>query len=359
MRILIVHPVMTFLGGGERLCCDTIRALQSDGHELTVLSSNFEPEKLEKFFGYRQLFTRVRLMQYKSSDKRDQFGTPAHLFRHLRGQQKVLKQAAKSNHPDFDLVFSTQDPGYIPNLHRPVIQWGYFPKRFSFSKSLPRTMRSLPLRLHYQQQISRVGLVLAISHYSKIGLDREWKRPSKLLYPACNMVGAGLKRDLVVTTARAIPEKRLELLWAIARIRPKYEFVMLLTRDPYSSEYTDYLIRQAPHNGRILLDPKKEVYHSVLGEAKVYVHFLQNEHFGITVVEAMSASCVPIVHDSGGPAEIVDDLSGFRWRRIEEIPEMVDRAMKMAPSEASRLRAQEFNYERFQRELSSIHSDYK
>src|SRR5437016_3742281 len=135
MRILIVHPVMTFLGGGERLCCDTIRALLSDGHDLTILSSNFEPEKLEEFFGYRHF----------------------------------------------------------------------------------------PFRLHYQQQISRVGLVLALYRDSKVSLDLEWKRPSKLLYPACNMVKATSKRDLVVTAARAIPGKRLELFWAIARIRPEYE----------------------------------------------------------------------------------------------------------------------------------------
>jgi len=357
MRILIVHPVMTFLGGGERLCCDTIRALQSGGHDLTILSSSFEPEKLEKFFGYRQLFARANLMLYKSIDKKDQFGTPAHLFRHLRGQRKVLKQAMKVHDPNFDLVFSTQDPGYIPTMNRPVIQWGYFPKTFSFPTSLPRTVRSLSLRLHYQQQISRVGLVLAISRYSQESLDREWERPSKVLYPACNMVRATSKRDMVVTAARAIPGKQLELFWAIARLRPQYEFVMLLTRDPYSSEYSKDLVSQTPHNGKIVFDTEKELYHSVLGEAKVYLHFMRNEHFGITVVEAMSASCVPIVHDSGGPREIVDDSSGYRWQRIEDVPDIVDRAIKMAPSEASRLRAEEFGYERFQRGLSSIFSE--
>lgn len=324
---------------------------------MTVLSSTFEPEKLEKFFGYEQLFDRVNLTLYKSIDGRDQFGTSTHLLRHLRGQRRVLRQVTQSSDPNFDLIFSTQDPGYLPAMRRPVIQWGYFPKTFSYPTSVPRTIRSLPLRLHYQQQIPRIGLVLAISRYSKESLDREWKRPTKLLYPACNMVRASTKRNLVVTAARAIPGKHLELFWTIAKIRPQYEFVMLLTRDPYSSDYANDLTRQTPYNGKILFDPKKELYHSVLGEAKVYLHFMQNEHFGITVVEAMSASCVPIVHDSGGPAEIVDASSGFRWKRVQDIPAMLDRAIEMAPSEAARLEAQEFTYERFQRGLSSVFSE--
>src|SRR6266446_9268216 len=140
MQILIVHPVMTFLGGGERLCCDTIRALKSDGHELTILSSNFEPQRVEKFFGYEQLFNSVDLMLYKSSDKTDELGTPSHLFRHLRGQQRALNQMKKLYRPKYDLMFSTQDPGYLPSLHLKAVQWGYFQKTFSFPKSPPNTI---------------------------------------------------------------------------------------------------------------------------------------------------------------------------------------------------------------------------
>ncbi len=38
------------------------------------------------------------------------------------------------------------------------------------------------------------------------------------------------------------------------------------------------------------------------------------EHFGITVVEAMSAGCIPVVYKSGGHKEIVQDgKSGYLW----------------------------------------------
>jgi glycosyltransferase involved in cell wall biosynthesis len=39
------------------------------------------------------------------------------------------------------------------------------------------------------------------------------------------------------------------------------------------------------------------------------------EHFGITVVEAMAAGCVPVVIGKGGVPEIVEHgVSGFHWR---------------------------------------------
>jgi len=65
---------------------------------------------------------------------------------------------------------------------------------------------------------------------------------------------------------------------------------------------------------------------------------MKGEHFGITIVEAMSAGCVPVVHDSGGPKEIVNGERGFRWQNLEEIPRMIEQAMEDSPSSVCRLR---------------------
>src|SRR5205809_694273 len=92
----MVRPVMTFLGGGERLCCDTGPALQSDGHDLRVLSSNFEREKLEKVFGYGQLFARVNWMLYKSIDGSEPVWNINSSPSSSRGQRKLLQQGLSS-----------------------------------------------------------------------------------------------------------------------------------------------------------------------------------------------------------------------------------------------------------------------
>jgi glycosyltransferase involved in cell wall biosynthesis len=137
---------------------------------------------------------------------------------------------------------------------------------------------------------------------------------------------------------------------------PEYEFAMLLTQDPGQVEYSKSLSRGLPVNGTTIFNPSKETYHKFLGEAKVYLHLMKGEHFGITIVEAMSAGCVPVVHDSGGPREIVDGEIGFRWKSIEDVPVLTREAMKTSPSTAASTRAEDFSFERFERRLSSIFS---
>ena len=357
MRVLVVHPEMKFLGGGERLCCDTIRALLSMGHEVTLLTEAFDSQKTEEFFGYGGLFGRIHLSIYPPSNRDSLFGTSSHLIHHVRGQTLALKQLKHSDGRPFDLTFSTQDPGYIPDLSVPVLQWGYFPRYFP--DFLPGSLASLPLHEYYRRKISRIGLVLAISQYSKLNLDMKWSRPSALVYPACNMVRAKDKRNLVVTVGRAIPAKRLELFWRVAALCPDHDFAMLLTQDPGLVEYSKSLSSGSPVNGRTIFNPSKETYHKFLGEAKVYLHLMKGEHFGITIVEAMSASCVPVVHDSGGPKEIVNEETGLRWQSIEEIPDMIKEAMENSPSSACRLRAEDFRFEMFEQKLSEILSELR
>src|SRR5438445_5875996 len=312
MKILIVHPVMDYMGGGESLSCETVRVLLSEGHEVTLLSQEFDPRKIENRFGYDKLFDKTNLLLYPPPDGTTQLGSCSNLIHHIRGQRHALRAAGHSSGRGFDIIFSTQDEGYIPEAKSPIVQWGYFPKFFPnyLSSSLPKAMRTSPVVWHYKWNISRISLVLAISEYSKLYFDKLWKRPSIVVYPPCNMAKAGSKRNLIITAARATPEKRLELFWQVAESCPQYEFVMLLTIDPHRLEYSARLASGFPSNGKVILNAPVETYRRILGEAKVYIHCMEEERFGITIIEAMSAGCVPIVHDSGAPKEFVDDKVG-------------------------------------------------
>lgn len=354
---------MGYLGGGESLCCETMSALLTSGHELSLLTETFSPVKIEERFGLKGLFESIGLIMYSPCVKSSELGNSSHLIHHIREQKRLLKMTTHTQDQKFDLVFSTQDEGYIPDANVPIVQWGYYPRYFpryftrQTPRSLPKELRVLPVRLHYRERISRIGLVLAISEYSKMLLDKEWERPSALVYPPCEMIPSRPKRNFVVTAARADPGKKLDLFWQAAKSRPQYEFVMLLTRSPHNEAYSKELVRLCPANGRVMLNASKDEYRRILGEAKVYIHLMKEERFGITIVEAMSAECVPIVYDSGAPTEFVDSEVGFRWHDLGDIPTRIDEAMKISPSTAARVRAESFTRERFVKRLSSVFSE--
>src|SRR5256712_8752595 len=164
-----------------------------------------------------------------------------------------------------------------------------------------------------------------------------------------------VRNNVVVTAARGVPEKNLELFWHVAKRCPNYEFVLLLTLDPRFVEYSRALQRASPMNGRVIVNPDKEMYQETLARSKIYLHLMRGEHFGITVVESMSAGCVPVVHDSGGPKEIVGG-SGLRWHKEDEISRLlaIADASYEAMSKLSMERAKAFSREKFDKSFGEV-----
>jgi len=72
--------------------------------------------------------------------------------------------------------------------------------------------------------------------------------------------------------------------------------------------------------------PQTEVKR-LLSSSKVFIHTADAEPFGITIVEAIAAGCIPIVRDDGGTREIVP-FEELRFETIEEGREKMRRALK-------------------------------
>ena len=83
------------------------------------------------------------------------------------------------------------------------------------------------------------------------------------------------------------------------------------------------------------------------------------EHFGISIVEAMSAQCVPIAYDAGGPREIITHgTNGFLYRTQEELVELTkelfesDPARRIAIGRAAAQTALLYSVDRFSSSVS-------
>ncbi|MEM0049876.1 MAG: glycosyltransferase [Candidatus Bathyarchaeia archaeon] len=66
----------------------------------------------------------------------------------------------------------------------------------------------------------------------------------------------------------------------------------------------------------------------IYGRAKIYLHAMKYEHFGISVVEAMAAGMVPVVHRSGGTWEDIleekQGVHGFSYLTANEAAEIIE-----------------------------------
>ncbi|OGM85761.1 hypothetical protein A2616_03540 [Candidatus Woesebacteria bacterium RIFOXYD1_FULL_33_11] len=84
------------------------------------------------------------------------------------------------------------------------------------------------------------------------------------------------------------------------------------------------------------------------------------EHFGISLIEAMSAGCVPIVYKAGGYKEIIDNENcGFLWENLDELITltkqiMTDYTKLREISQKSQLKSQNYSYEEFKKSINNI-----
>lgn len=366
MRIVVVHPRMSVMGGGERVAIHSIKEALREGHEVYLATEEFDVHMFEDFFGVQGFLKNIRLLTYRPF--RPIIRT-AVLYQRLIYQQLRLRKIV-SKRRAFDLILNTAEVSNQPSAKLPTIEYCYFPEYFSHLESdgLPGLweMYYWPAKVFYRDRVSRVDRLLAVSDFTRQFVREKWRRESTTLYPPCPIdLYSNLrvsKQDLVVTVGRMVPEKRLELFLEMARKLPDIEFAIVGSIATDMRSYYDWLRAAAPNNVSFVVAPLRKVS-ELLGKAKVYIHCAQNEHFGITIVEAMAAGCVPVVNDSGGPREIVSDSVGFRWRHVDEAVGQVSRLirdedLRRGLSSEAASRASRFGPDAFESGIGSVLREY-
>jgi len=367
MKIVHVHPRMSVMGGGERVAIHSIKEALREGHEVYFVSEKFDVEAFEDFFGVQDLFKNVHMLSYPI------FRPPltrAVLYQRLVYHQQWLRKLV-SKKGEFDFVLNTAEVANHPRVRLPSAQYCYFPEYFSHEESnaLSGFWRLYygPARVFYRSRVSLIRRFLAVSDFTREFVREKWGRDSTTLYPPCPIdlyrdLQNHPKENLVITVGRIAPEKRMQLFLEIAHKLPEVKFAIVGSIPEDKKWYYENLKRITPGNVSFIIAPLRKV-RDVLGKAKVYVHTTQNEHFGITIVEAMAAGCVPVVHNSGGPREIVSDGVGYRWNTIDEAIDRItsltrEDERRVALSKAAASRAERFRPEAFEWGLGKVLSIY-
>jgi alpha-1,2-mannosyltransferase len=366
MKILLIHPRLSIKGGGERVAIHSILAATKAGHQVSLLSEEFDEAGFEDFYGCSGLFNKVNRLCYPAF--KPILGSQGLLYQRLIYNWFQIRKVATLN--TYELVLSTQDVAYVPTVHAPVVQYCHFPEYFWHLESQSSVpfwrFYYWPATRFYRDRVRRVRTFLSNSDFTRGFVRNKWHRDATTVYPPCpiemydNYSKSSAREELVVTIGRVSPEKRFDLFLDLARMVPNTKFVIVGTVQ--LPRYYEYLRQRAPDNVSFVLSPLRKV-RDILGRATAYVHCAVNEHFGITIVEAMAAGCVPIVHDSGGPREIVTEDVGFRWSDLRTAADCISRLsgddqLRERLSVAAAARAKRFSPETFESEMLKLFEEH-
>jgi glycosyltransferase involved in cell wall biosynthesis len=227
--------------------------------------------------------------------------------------------------------------------------------------------------------------IAANSRFTAHWVEELWGRPSEVLYPPVRMVDTGgrPKEPVILNIGRFFDprrghsKKQLELVQAFRGLYesgrvPDWWLHLVGGCSPEDRDYAMAVKREAlglPVH--VHLSAPGAVVNDLLGQAAIYwhagglgedplTHPDRFEHFGISVVEAMSAGAVPVVFGAAGPAEVVrDGVDGVHFASLDGLADataalVADVGRRSALGAAARARAAAFGPEPFGRRLDAL-----
>lgn len=231
--------------------------------------------------------------------------------------------------------------------------------------------------------------VIANSHFTADAVLLRWGRRADVIFPPCPTMGVGevpAKDRAIIAVGRYaepiahIPNKRFDVLVDTFRSATDLHEAGWSLRIAGSSDeaghpYIDRL-RELAGDAPITfhVNVEFETLVNLYRSAELYWHAQgygeevreypeAHEHFGMSVVEAMSAGCIPIVHRSAGPAEVVSALPEDQtWGSVQELLERTRAATTMPADQRHALaqvcaaRAAEFGMDTFRARVRDLMS---
>lgn len=333
MKVSVIHPSLNVIGGSEQVCLSLLESLVERGHNVSL--GTFERtdwERLRRFFG------KVSRPKEEIVCSR-RFG----MFAYGETVNFYLLTSKMPEDSDIVLVSCTSPWFYAPQAKMlimymlPLLPFGE-PERAIWRLYLK------PYLFVQRRLLNRVKnkMLLTNSSFSAEIIANAYSICPQVLFPPVNtrMFYPSKKENLVVSTGRFVSEKRFEILVeAFSGIEKDVRCIIMGSiygnRVHQSRLYVARLrkmIESFDLSDRVelLVNCPFDLLIETLSRARVYVHCLENEPFGISVVESMAAGCVPVVHRSGGAYhDVIDhDKYGFSFETISELSNVVNFLME-------------------------------
>jgi glycosyltransferase involved in cell wall biosynthesis len=333
-NVLVAHPVVGSSGGGNVVAAWALQALSEEFRVTLATLRPVDYNAVNRSFGtsLREKDFDVRIAPPGYLALLRSIPTPGALL-----EQCVIARWARTldAQEHFDLVLSTQNE---MDFGRRGLQYVHFPWAY-----LPRPTIELRWFHHipgvlgayrgFCQWISkgsdvglRVNLSMANSTFVAARIKAVHGVDSVILYPPVPGKFPEMpweqRRPAAVAIGRMHFCKRWEMAVEIAeRVRSRgLDFGLTLINHPDRPDYGQRIAALAATRPwfRLLTNLTREQLVREVAEHRYGIHTMENEHFGIAVAELVRAGCIPFVHDSGGPVEIVGGRPELRFSDVEQ-----------------------------------------
>ncbi len=343
MNIVIYHPDLHIMGGGERVMLTIASALKKD-NEVTIFALKDKSIKeLERFFDIPLEGVRIK--------------TFGHLIQKLprklnQAKNSLLLKSVMGQLGKFDLVIDTCSNGlFYKKIPAKTLAYIHFPN-YTKTKTGWKSLMN-PLLIKEEKMFNYDGIIVN-SNFTKDQVE-QLIRPKRrdehgsivVINPPVDtdkikQVSMAKKEKLIVTIGRYSPEKKLDvLIETFKEIEGKMKGYKLLIIGNYQEKDHDYfdklllmtkghrieLLRNVPHAELMMLLSKARIYWHSRGYGETDP--TEFENFGITTVEAMSAGCIPITINLGAQPEIIKNNFGFLWNDQTELMELTLKARNL------------------------------
>jgi len=340
MRAAIFNPYLDTMGGGERYTAEVAKIFLDKGFRTDIeWSDKGIKKKLEDRFGLDLALVNI----VSSIEKGD----------------------------GYDYCFWVSD-GSIPLLHA---RKNFLHFQVPFSGVEGRSLLN-------KMKLFRINKVICNSYFTKKFIDKEYGLKSIVIYPPVDVDKYQLRRkeNLILSVGRfsqlmqskrqdvlikafkkfyALGYKKWRLILAGGIEVGAEKFLAKLKKEVGS--YPIEIMESPPFDKISKLYAKAKVFWSAAGyKIDENKKPEKTEHFGITVVEAMAAGCVPVVFFAGGHKEIIEEgKNGFFFKTISELIEKTNRLLDNKDlyarvSKNSINQSKNFSCQRFKNEFNQI-----
>lgn len=383
MKILILNPCFHTLGGGEKYMLHFCRVLEKWMKDIKidiliygingVSVDNEYPtiEALEKKFDISLSKTKIKTVKLIDDGR---------IFNRMK-IYLYLEKISKKYDVFINWNFLSKHCG---SAKRNIYFCMFPPNKYLYNGFFLKNIVKKKLDNNF---VKRYDSFLSISEFTRKWLNEYWpeinrKKICKIEPPVMvekNYYNEENKKNIILNVGRFFVaghnKKQIEMLREFLKYENQlwdYElhFVGSVSSNSEDREYLRQIANLAKKSSNVFVhvnmnsDDLKKMY----SVAKIYWHAtgmglleteipLEQEHFGITTVEAMNYGVVPVVINQGGQSEIVQHgTDGFLWNDIYEcinytkdLIENEEKRENMA--KAAVISARKFSLEKFEKKL--------